>query len=114
MVKINKYKKSTIYYVIYIKVFSDGTVSYFTVSTDDFLNTTNSEIESTELTRVFEEHFEMKFQEGSVLKYLHLRIFQHPLGFNVYQTYHIMELVNQWFPNGKFRRVDTPFRKYST
>ena len=25
-----------------------------------------------------------------------------------------MELVNEWFPAGKFRKVDTPFRKYST
>ena len=114
VVKIIKYNKITIDHAIYIKVFTDGTVSYLTVCTDDFLNTTNNETAFPELTRVFEEHFEMKVQEGSVLKYLHLRIFQHTLGFNVYQTYHIMELVNQWFPNGKFRRVDTPFRKYST
>ena len=38
-----KYKKITIYHAIYIKVFSDGTVSYLTVSTDDVLNTTNNE-----------------------------------------------------------------------
>ena len=42
VVKILKYKKITIYYAIYIKVFFDGTVSYLTVSTDDFLNTTNN------------------------------------------------------------------------
>ena len=114
MVTVFKYKISTIYNAIYIKVFSRGTVSYLTVSASDVLNTANNETAFPELTRFFEEHFEMKFQEGSVLKYLHLRIFQHTLGFNVYQTYHIMELVNQWFPNGKFRRVDTPFRKYST
>ena len=52
----------------------------------------------------------MKFQEGSVLKYLTFRIYQSPLGFSVDQTDHIMELVNDWFPNGKFRKVDTPFR----
>ena len=57
MVTILKYNKST------IKVFSDGTVSYCTVSTDDVLNTTNNETALTELTRVFEEHFEMKVQE---------------------------------------------------
>ena len=40
-VKFLKYKKSTIDHVIYIKIFSDGTFSYVTVSTDDVLNTTN-------------------------------------------------------------------------
>ena len=40
---ILKYNKSIIYYPIYIKVFSYGTVSYITVSTDDVLNTTNNE-----------------------------------------------------------------------
>ena len=43
LVMISKYKKSSIYYVIYIKVFSDGKVSYLTVSTDDVLKTTNDE-----------------------------------------------------------------------
>ena len=45
-----KYKKSTIDHAIYIKVFTDGTVSYLTVSTDDFLNTTNNENTFPELT----------------------------------------------------------------
>ena len=58
-----KYKRSTIYHEIYIKVFSDGTVYHLTVSTDDFLNTTNNETEFTEPIIVFEEHFEMKVQE---------------------------------------------------
>ena len=49
-----KYKKSTIYHAIYIKVFTDGTVSYLTVSTDDVLNTTNNETAFLELTRFFE------------------------------------------------------------
>ena len=39
VVKILKYTKSTIDYAIKIKVFSDLTVSYLTVCTDDFLNT---------------------------------------------------------------------------
>ena len=43
--------------------------------------------------------------------YLDLRIFQSPLGFSVDQTDHIMELVNEWFPTGKFRNIDTLFRK---
>ena len=36
LVPIIKYKKSTIDLAIYIKVFSDGTVSYFIASIDDF------------------------------------------------------------------------------
>ena len=79
-----------IYDAICIKVFSDGTVSYPTVSTYSAPNTTNNETEFPELTRVFEEHFEMKVQEGSVIKYLYLRIWQSPLGFSVDQTGHIM------------------------
>ena len=35
--------------------------------------------------------------------------FEGPLGFNIDKIYHIMELVNEWFPTGKFRNVDTPF-----
>ena len=53
----------------------------------------------------------MKVQEGYVLKYINYRIFQSPLGFSFDQTDHIMELVNKWFPDGKFRKFDTLFRK---
>ena len=68
VVTIIKYKKITIDHAMYIKVFTVGTVYYLTVSTDDFINTTNNENAFTELTRVLKEHFEMKLQEGSVLK----------------------------------------------
>ena len=61
------------------------------------------------MTRVFKEHFEMKVQEGSVIKYLNFRICQSPLGFSIDQTYYIMELVNEWSPTGNIRNVDTPF-----
>ena len=94
VVKIFKYKKSTIGYAVYIKVLSDVTVSYITVSTNDVLNNTNNEKIFPELTRVFEEHFEMEVQEGPVIKYLNFRICQSPLGLSVDQTGHIMELVN--------------------
>ena len=57
-----KYKRSTIDHAIYIKVFSDVTVSYLTVSTDNFLNTANNETSFTELRRVFEESFGIKLQ----------------------------------------------------
>ena len=55
----------------------------------------------------------MKVQERSVLKYLNILIFQSPLGFSVDQTDNIMEIVNEWFPTGKFRKVDTTLRKDS-
>ena len=90
VVTILKYKKSTIYLAIYIKVFADGTVSYLTVSTDDVLNTTNNDNAFPELIRVFKEHFEMKVQEGLDLKYINFRICQSPVGFSIDQTDHIM------------------------
>ena len=69
-------------------------VSYPTVYTDGVLNTTNNETSLPELTRVFEEHFEMILQVGSVLKHLNFRFCQPPIGLRVDQTDHIMELVN--------------------
>ena len=109
MFTILEYNNSTIDHAIYIKVFADGTVSYLAVSTDYVLNTTNNKKSFPELTIVFKENFEMKVQEFSVIKYLYFRIFQSPLGFIIDQTDHIIELVNEWFPIGKFINVDTPF-----
>ena len=56
----------------------------------------------------------MKIQEGSVFKYLNFRICQSPLDSSIYQTDHVMELVNEWFPTGKFINADTPFRTDSS
>ena len=50
VVAILIYKKSTIYHAIYIKIFTDGTVYYLTVSTDYFLNNNNNEAVFPELT----------------------------------------------------------------
>ena len=83
VVTINKYNKSTIYHAIYIEFFTNGTVSYLTVSTDDVLNTTNNETAFPELTIVFKEHFDMKVQEVSVLKDINFRVFQSSIGFSV-------------------------------
>ena len=113
VVSILRYNNITIDHAIYIKVFIDGTVSYLTVSTDNVLNNTNNETKFTKLTIFFIEHFEMKVQEGSVLKYLKFLIFQSPIGFSFDYTDHIMELSNEWSPNGKFIKVDTPFITYS-
>ena len=62
VVTILKYNKRNICHAIFIKLFSDGTVSYLMVSNDDFINTTNNETSFLELIRVFEEHFEVKVQ----------------------------------------------------
>ena len=109
MVTILKYKKITIYHDIYIKVLSGVTFYYPKFSTTDDLNNTNNETEIPEPTRVFEEHSEMRFQEGSDIKYLNLRIFQSPIGFSVNHTDHIMELINKWFPAETFIRVHATF-----
>ena len=79
VVKIVEHKKNTIDN-IWIKVFSDGTVTYLKVSTDDFLNTTNKDTYFTEIRKVFEESFDIKIQELSMLKYPNFRIYQSPLG----------------------------------
>ena len=104
VVTITKYKIITIYHA----------VSYLTVSTDYDLNTTNNMTLFPELRRVSEEYFEIKFQEGFVLKYLIFWILQSPIGFIIYQTNHIMEIVNEWFQTGNILKVYTPFWKYST
>ena len=100
---ILKYNKSTIDHDVYIKVLFDVNVSYIKVSAGYVLNATNNETVFPELRRFLEEAFEIKFQEGSVLKYLYFRILQSPLGFIVDQTDSIMEIVNEWFPTGKLK-----------
>ena len=52
VVAILKYNNITIDHAIYIKFFTDVTVSYLTISTDDGLNTTTNNTAFTELTRV--------------------------------------------------------------
>ena len=60
------------------------------VSTNYILNTTHNETE---------------FAELGIIS---------PLGFSIYHTNHIMELVNEWFQTGKFRKLHTPFQTDST
>ena len=89
-----KYKKIKIYRAIYIKVFPDGTVSCLTVSNGDVLNDNNNETEFPKLRIFYEEVFEIKVQDISILKYMVFRISQYPPGFSIDQTDHIMELVD--------------------
>ena len=109
-----KYKKSTIDHAIYIKVLSNVTVSYLTLSTGGVFNNNNKKKEFPELKRVFEEAFGIKVQEGYVLKYLYFQIFQSLIGFSFYHNDHIIEIVNKCFPAGKFRQVDKTFMTDST
>ena len=95
-------------------LFSDGTVSYLMISTDDSLNTTNDELYFPEPIKVFEQAFEIKFQEGSVHKYLNFRVCQPFIRFSIYQNDDIMELVNEWLPTGKYGKFDTSFCMDST
>ena len=103
VVKILKYNITTIDHAIYIKVFYYVTVSYLTVFTDDVLDTTKNGTGFPELRGFLEEIFVIKFQEGSVLKYPSYLIYQSGIGFSVHQNDHIMELLYEWFPTGKFK-----------
>ena len=55
VVRIIKYNKRTNDHAIYIKIFSDITISYLMVYTDDVLNINNNKTSFTELRNVFEE-----------------------------------------------------------
>ena len=114
MVTIMSYKTSTIDHAIDINILSYVNVSYITVFTDYVLNTTTNETEFTELRRVFKEYFELRFQEGYILKYPNFGVCHYPLCFGVGQTDHIIEIVMKQFPTVKVRKVDTPFSKDST
>ena len=59
VVTIIKYNKSTIDHYLYIKLFSDVTLPYLTVYTDDFLNTTNNERSFSELIMDFRNNFRL-------------------------------------------------------
>ena len=81
VVTIVNYRKRTFDHDVYIKAFFYVTVYYLTVCTDDVIKNINDE-KVTELTRVFEEPFEIKFQEGYVLKYQNFLICRSSLGFS--------------------------------
>ena len=100
--------KSLIDHEIYIKIFSDGTVPYSTVSTDCAMNTTNIEKSFTGIIKVFEYAFDIKFQEVSILNSLNFRICKSPLGFNIYHTGHMMDIVKKWFPTENIREKCFP------
>ena len=51
---------------------------------------------------VFLETFEIKKQEGSVLKYINFRILLSHLVFSIHRSDNIIELVYEWFPDGNF------------
>ena len=86
VVTTRKYHNITVDNIIHIKEFYDVTMSYPIIYTDDDLNNYNNETSTPELIKVFEEEFEIKFKEISVLKYFNFRVCQSPLGVGIYQT----------------------------
>ena len=58
--------------------------------------------------------FRLNSNKDISLSTLIFSVFQYPLGFSVYETDQIMKLINEWFPTGKFIKVDTNFRIEST
>ena len=111
LVIMMKYNKIKIDHAIYIEILSDGNLPYFTVSTDDVLNNTNNNTHFTELMNIFEEKNYIKFQEGSVLKYLNFRIYQYPIGFGIDHIDNIMKLVNRWSPTDFLEKLIHIFGK---
>ena len=67
VVTILKYKKITIDHAINIKVFSDGTVSYLTVSKNDVLNTNNNETAFPEVRRFLKNTLRWKSKKDMSL-----------------------------------------------
>ena len=63
MFKIISYKSSVIDYSIYVKLFSNGTVSYLTFPIDDLLYTKSNDNGFQELKNVFEETFESRHRK---------------------------------------------------
>ena len=76
---------------------------YITVLTDDVLSTNNNYEAQQEFC--FKESFKIKTKEYSIMKYINFSIAKSQLGFSINQNDHIMELVSEWFPDGKFRKV---------
>ena len=99
MVTILKYNKITTDYDIYIRLFSDVTVSYLTVYTDNVIHINNNSNDTAflEIRKVFEESFDIKFQEVYVPKYLDFLIDKSPLGFIIDNNDHTMDMMNKWF-----------------
>ena len=68
---------------MYVKICFNVTVSYLTVSTNDFLNNTNNNKAFQEIKILFEDNFKITTQKGSVLKHLNFSIYQYYLGFSI-------------------------------
>ena len=73
-----------------MKLFSNGKVSYLTVSTDYILIITNNDKVFQGIKCIFKENFEIHTLKCSIMKYSNLRISQLHLGFSIDQNYHIM------------------------
>ena len=96
-------------------VLNDGHESLIVVtSTDDFIcSYTHDNVFSAFLTHM-EKFVPITTQDGTVLKYLNLRIVQSDLGISFDQTHHIQTtIVDEAFPAGRdelVKTADTPYR----
>ena len=108
MVTVLKYNKISTEIYIYIKVFPYGTVSHLTVSTDDVLNTTSNVTYFPNSEKSFKNNLRLKYNKYMSLNNKILGL-KYPLGFSISNTRHIMDLVNEWFPDGKCWNIDTSF-----
>ena len=70
VVTILQYNKRTIDHAIYIKVFSDETASYLTVSTDNVLDTNNNATAFIETRKLFREDLRLKSKKDMCLNTL--------------------------------------------
>ena len=83
-------------------------------STDDFLISSSSDSLFARLCEHIRRFVPITIQDGSVIKYLNVRIIQTELGISIDQTHHIRtSILDNWFKPTKTERLksaDTPYR----
>ena len=96
----------------------DGDILIVNCSTDDLLCAYSNAVLFHNLRDHIKKYVEVTTNEGSVLKYLNLRIVQSKYGISFDQTEHIRStILDEWFPNESkenVKPVHTPFRTDNT
>ena len=77
--------------------------SFLAVEIDDILMQIENIIWFERLTQGFDNIFYHTFQEGSKLKLLNINIIQSKYGIIIYQTYHTMKNIIQWYWGTKIK-----------
>ena len=96
-------------------VFFEGTETMMVItSTDDFLVAYSHVALFTSLQDHLKQFVPITAEDGTILKYLNVRIIQSDLGISMDQTHHIKtNVLNRWYPKGTtemFKSADTPYR----